>query len=72
MKAEYLISAISSNFDLLEILSLATFAYILSRKEESGTKRLFIYALIFARYLLPVALKYVKENDLIHAGKQEE
>lgn len=33
MKVEYLIAAISTNFDILEILALATFAWILTQRK---------------------------------------
>ena len=63
MKTEYLVTAISANFDLLEIISVATFAWILTKKNESGAKKLIIYGLILARYLFPVILRYVKETQ---------
>ena len=68
MKTEYLVSAVAANFDILEIISLASLAYILTnKKDDSGMKKLVIYFLILARYLFPVALRYVKETSTVGA-----
>ena len=65
MKTEYIVQAISANFDLLEILSLSTLAYLLTKKDESGTKNLVIYIIALVRYLLPVGLNLAKEMHLL-------
>ncbi len=65
MKMSYVLQAIGANFDLLEIIGLAGFAYTLTRKEttESGSaKRFLIYALILARNLIPVANAYLHKT----------
>jgi hypothetical protein len=71
MKTEYLFNALSANLDLLEILSVATFAYILTKKEELNSgKKLIIFVLILSRYLLPVGLRFVKENQVLGSNKE--
>jgi hypothetical protein len=71
MKTEYLINALSANLDLLEILGLSTFAYILTKKDENGSaKKFVIFILILVRYLLPVALRFVKENKVLGTNKE--
>lgn len=62
MKMEYVIQAVSANFDLLEIISLASLAYTLTRKDDSSAKRFLIYVLILTRYLLPVATLYLQKS----------
>jgi hypothetical protein len=71
MKSEYLFNALSANLDLLEILSVATFAYILTKKEENGAgKKFIIFILVLARYLLPTGLRFVKENQVLGPNKE--
>ena len=55
----------------MEIIALATCAYALTKKDESGSsKRFLIYFLILARYLLPVVSRYVLENVRDIDGQQ--
>ncbi len=57
MKTEYIVNAIFANFDLLDILSLATLAYTLTKKGSSG-KKIFVLMLVLSRYIFPVVLKH--------------
>jgi hypothetical protein len=62
-KIEYLLAAISANFDLVEILSLTTLAYLLTKKEVQGNKKTLIYILVLLRELFPVISKAVATVD---------
>ena len=61
-KNEYLVSAISNNFELLEILAIANFAYGLTQKDESGARNFTAYMLIMLRYLHPSIMRIIKES----------
>ncbi len=65
-KTIYVIQALTGNLDSIEIVGLATIAYYFTKKDES--KRILAYVLILSRYIFPVALRYVKENELIDEG----
>ena len=69
MKSEYLLQALSANLDLVEIITLSSFAYLLTRKDDGSRKRLIIYLLILLRYLLPVGLRFAKESIKDSEGK---
>jgi len=58
LKAEYIINSLSANIDILEIISLAFLTYTLTKKED--TNKNLVYLLALAKYLLPVALRYIK------------
>ncbi|CDW73298.1 UNKNOWN [Stylonychia lemnae] len=61
MKSEYIMQALSANLDILEIIALTYLAYTLTKKEESSKKNL-VYILVVLRYLMPVVLRYTKEQ----------
>ena len=62
-KTQFIIQALTANLDALEILALSTIAYSFTKKDES--KRTIGYILVLSRYLFPVALRFVKENELL-------
>lgn len=62
-KHEYLVAAISSNLDLLEILAIANLAYGLTQRDEGGAKKLIAYLLVIVRYVYPTILRLVKESS---------
>lgn len=63
LKMEYIFNALQANIDILEIISLTFLTYTLTKKEDTAMKNL-VYLLALGRYLLPVAIRYIKEYVL--------
>lgn len=59
-KTEYIINAFSANIDIVEIMSVSFLTYSLTKKEDAAKKNL-VYLLVLGRYLIPVAIRYMKE-----------
>ena len=65
LKPEFLYTAFSANFDLMEVLAMTALSLILTKKEEGGCKKMFIYMLVILRCLMPAILKYASQERIL-------
>ena len=65
MKVEYIMQALSANLDTVEIIALAYLGYALTKRDEGSSKKNLVYILVLMRYLMPVVLRYAREQTKV-------
>jgi len=72
IKIEYITTALSANFDLLEVLTLVGLVHTLALKTTTQAMSVILYTLILMRFMVPVYLRSMREGHEEYSTWYEE